>query len=1126
MHLLRTETRLLDEAEAAIDLGQTPADIVFLSFADSDLSLVAAAAEGRPHNALSLRLANLGLLKHPYSVDLYVEKAASHARFVLVRLLGGLDYWRYGADELSRAARANGFALAIVPGDAMADPRLDAASTLPASDLRRIHEAFQQAGTEQIAALLDFIESYVAARPAWTGTGRAPPASLPSAGRFEAGCRAVPSPKGQVLILFYRSYAVAKDTGPVLALADALAARRLGVTTFFVSSLKDPDAIAILRGALAENKPDVILNTTGFSARLNSGAGVLDEAGVPVLQAIFSGATEAQWRENPRGLGAADLAMNVVLPELDGRLITRAIACKEESPRRADLEFAPRFHTPLPSRINHVADLAAAWIKLRKTPRAWRKIACIVPDYPGRQGRGGYAVGLDTPKSAASIAAALRDAGYAIENFPGPDALMRKLEEGDTFEHYSLADYRRALEQLPATFADSVTARWGSPDKEAAEGAFAFPCVRAGNLLIALQPDRGRKASRKADYHDTVLPPCHNYVAFYLWLRQQEEIDALIHCGTHGTLEWLPGKAVALDCDCAPEAVLGALPVVYPFIVNNPGEAAQAKRRISAVTIGHMTPPLTAAGSHGAALEIESLFDEYALAEMLDPKRAKRLAQAILARAGETGLLQESGVKDAADPEAALRHLDAWLCDLKEMRIGYGLHVFGQAPDVLTCGEMLAALTPGEGGEDNSARIMSLFGRCGKAERSALLTALDGGFVAPGPGGAPSRGRLDVLPTGRNLYGIDPRAVPTRTAWEIGRRAATEVLNRYLQDHGEWPRRIVMDLWASATMRTGGDDIAQALALMGVRPLWDHASARVTGFEIIPPACLTQPRVDVTLRISGLFRDIFPAQIAFFGQAVHALSELDEEGEINPLAQSRRTNEEYPVRIFGAAPGAYGIGLTQEIDRNSMVEREALGARYLAAASYAFCGSNAEGIATKDFAESVANADAFVHVQDQDGQDILESSETVDHEAGFAAAAQMLRNPAPAYHVGTGRPDAIKVRTLTEETARAVRGRAANPRWIEGQMRHGHRGAAEIAESVDNLYALAVLSDAVVSQHFELMFDATLGAPPVLDFLIEVNPKAAKAIAQRFEDALARGFWQTRRNFPRACLAKVREMLP
>ena len=1127
MHLLRTEQRSLDEAEAAVDLGQTPAGILFLSFSDSDLGLVAAAAGRRPANAMSLRLANLGMLKHPYSVDLYVEKAASQTRFVLVRLLGGLDYWRYGIEEFFRAARARNFALAIVPGDAMEDPRLDAASTVPGADLRHIHAAFQHGGIEHIAALLDFIESRAGTPHAW------PPAlaAIAAAGRFEEGCRRVDAAKGHALIVFYRSFMAAGDTAPVGALADALTARGLDVTAIFVTSLKDADTVAWVRAELAREKPDVIVNTTGFSARLDTEAGVLDGAGAPVLQAIFTGATEAQWRDNPRGLGAADLAMNVVLPEMDGRLITRAIACKAEAGHRADLEFTPRVHVPLPSRVSFVADLAAAWITLRKTPRAARKIACVLSDYPSRQGRGGYAVGLDTAKSVASIAGMLHVAGYDVGPLPHADKLMRHLEERATTGRLNLADYVLALDAMPPAFVESMQAQWGNPEEEADDDAFTFPVARAENLIVALQPDRGIAANRKADYHDTGLPPCHSYVAFYVWLRQHEKIDAMIHCGTHGTLEWLPGKAAALMDDCAPEAVLGPLPVIYPFIVNNPGEAAQAKRRICALTIGHLTPPLTQGGSHGAALEIEALFDEYAIAASLDPKRARLLAQAILARAKETGLFQDSGLKDGASSADVLRHLDAWLCDLKDMRIADGLHVFGQAPEAslrdATVAALIQTLQPARdetgNANDVSARLSELIDRCGEAERVSLLAALDGRFVAPGPGGAPSRGRIDVLPTGRNLYGIDPRGVPTRTAWEIGQRAAQEVLHRHVQDHGDWPKQIVMDLWASATMRTGGDDLAQAFALIGVTPLWDNASSRVTGFEIVPPARLTRPRVDVTLRISGLFRDVLPAQIALFDQAVRAVSELDEEGDVNPLAAARRLAPAIPLRVFGAAPGAYGVGLTREIDEDSSLTRHELGARYLAAASHAYRGAQGEGVASMAFAERVATADALIHVQDQDEQDILDADAMIDHEGGFAAAAQMLGNDAPIYHVETARPGAIKVRALAQEIARVVRARASNPRWIAGQMRHGHRGAAEIAGTIDRLYALAVLSDVVSSQHFELLFEATLGTPSVRDFLIDANPRAARAIAKRFEEALARGFWQSRRNSTHACLALMLE---
>lgn len=1128
MHLLRTETRSFDEAETAIDLGQTPADILFLSFSDSDLSLIASAAQRRPREAMSLRLANLGSLKHPYSVDLYIEKAASQACFVLIRLLGGLDYWRYGIEEFSRAAQRQNFALAVVPGDAREDARLDTASTVAAADLRQIHRAFQHGGMEHIAMVLDFIER------AHTPFAWRKPAQLrivPAAGRFEDGCRKCDRAKGNALIVFYRSLMLAGDTAPIGPLADALAARGLEVTAIFVASLKDMEAIAFIRAELSRTAPDVIINTTGFSARLDGEASILDGADAPVLQAIFTSATEAHWRENPRGLGAADLAMNIVLPEMDGRLITRAIACKTQTSHRADLEFSPRIHAPLPSRIDFVADFASAFVKLRKTPRASRKIACILSDYPGKDGRIGYAVGLDSGKSVASIAGLMRKAGYDIGMLPPADALMRHLEAAA--EGLTLADYQSALDAMPQGFVRSVCAQWGPPDAAARDDRFTFPVLRAKNLLVAVQPDRGTAANRKADYHDSGLPPCHSYVAFYVWLRHIEKIDAMIHCGTHGTLEWLPGKAVALTDDCAPEAVLGALPVIYPFIVNNPGEAAQAKRRICALTIGHLTPPMTLAGSHGAALEIEGLFDEYASAESLDPKRARLLAQAILDRAQETGLLQDSGLKETADPAVALRHLDAWLCDLKDMRIADGLHVFGQSPEPKLRDATAATLAhtlprAGTAGSDDGPspeQICALIDRCADAESTSLLAALDGRFVTPGPGGAPSRGRLDVLPTGRNLYGIDPRAVPTRTAWEIGQRAAAEVVSRHVQDLGEWPKRIVMDLWASATMRTGGDDLAQAFALMGVKPIWDHASMRVTGFEIIPAARLNHPRIDVTLRISGLFRDVFPAQIALFDQAVQALSESGEDDEFNPFAAARRHSPERLLRVFGAAPGAYGIGLSRAIDEDSKIARETLAARYLATASHAYGGSQSEGMVTEAFAKRVAAADAFIHVQDQDEQDILDADAILDHEGGFAAAAKMLGNHAAVYHVETARPGAIKVRPLAQEIARVVRARAANPRWIAGQMRHGHRGAAEIAGTIDHLYALAVLTDAVKSQHFELLFEATLGAPLVRDFLVRANPKAARAIIKRFDEALARGFWRTRRNSTLALLASMRESL-
>ncbi|WP_374545138.1 cobaltochelatase subunit CobN, partial [Rhodoblastus sp.] len=827
MHLVRTDQRSFDEAAQAVDLEQSPADVVALSFADSDLSLLAGAHAPRHP---SLRLAPLALLKHPYSVDLYVEKVCARARFVLVRLLGGMDYWRYGVEELAAAARKHGFVLAIVPGDAMEDARLEQASTLPPDALRQIWAYFRDGGPDNIAACLDFIATQI------TGEGAAPePRPVAPLGLFAPGCRPGAEGAATALVLFYRSAFLAGDDAPIRALAEALERENFRVRSYFVSSLKDPAACAPLLKALAAERPDVILNATAFSARLDSGA-VLDAADAPVFQVILSGAQARQWRESRRGLSAADLAMNVVLPEVDGRIVTRAISFKREQERRDALEFSPALHEPESDRIAFVAALAARWARLRRLANEDKKLALIVSDYPAKGGRAGYAVGLDTEQSVRAIIARLAAEGY--DAAPAPEKWLEALQAAPPLATVSLRAYRAFLDGLPADFVAALEACWGGPesDASASDGAFAFRFLRLGKIVLALQPDRGAADNRKADYHDLALPPRHGFLAFYLWLRARETIDALVHCGAHGSLEWLPGKSVALGGDCAPEIALGPVPLVYPFIVNNPGEAAQAKRRSAAVIVSHLSPPLVKAGAHGALAEIEALFDEYAQAQGLDPRRAKMLADLILQRAESAGLLRECGVEaeSAADEDALIR-LDGWLCDLKEMRINDGLHVFGRSPQGALRDETLAGYET----SDLAERLDS----CGAAEMQALVHALNGGFVAPSPSGAPGRGRKDVLPTGRNLFSVDPRAVPTRTAWEIGRKLAGDVIERYLQDHGDWPRRIVLDLWGSASMRTGGDDLAQAFALLGVRPVWDAASTRMSGFEILPLAQLGRPRV-------------------------------------------------------------------------------------------------------------------------------------------------------------------------------------------------------------------------------------------------------------------------------------------
>ncbi len=1082
MHLLARDLHGLDDAGAAVDLEQTPAEIVFLSFTDSELGLLARLHDEDAASRPSLRCASLAQLKHPFSVDLYLDKVARHARLVVVRLLGGKEYWSYGVEQLAALSRAQGFALAIVPGDNLDDPRLREASTLAPRDCARIWSFFQDGGAENMRALLGFAASLIGTPAPWRESAR-----IESAGHCRAARRTAGAEARRALLVFYRSLFLSDDHAPILALADALAAREMAVEAVFVASLKDEASEAFLREAIRAFKPDVIVNTTAFSAR-NASGGALDLADAPVLQAALATSTREAWAASKRGANGADLAMNIVLPEVDGRIFTRAISFKAPAGALLASQFAQTRHAPEPSRIAFVAELAANWAGLRRKANREKSLALILSDYPARRGRGGYAIGLDTQASVEAIIEALRAADYDVGESKPPRDLMRALEDGLYSARLSLGDYRRLFEELPREFANAVRSAWGEPeqDLDSRDGAFHFSCFESGKLVIALQPDRGARAQRRETYHDADAPPRHFYVAFYLWLRHRRAIDALIHLGTHGTLEWLPGKSAMLGEDCAPEAVLGPTPLIYPFIVNDPGEAAQAKRRACAVAIGHLTPPLEQAQLYDDAARIEQMLDEYANAAALDPRRAKLIAGAVMDEAERTGLGAECGVTRGADAADALTKLDAWLCDMKEMRIGDGLHVFGRARD------------------DDAMRDA-----CAEAEMSALLRALGGRFIEPGPAGAPSRGRVDVLPTGRNLFCIDPRHVPTRIAYDIGRRAAQEVMTRHAQEHGDWPRAIMLDLWGSATIRTGGEDFAQALALLGVIPRWDNATARVIGFEIEPMAKRDFPRVDVTLHISGLFRDMFPGLIALFHDAVSAVAALEEERGANPLTQFRGGPLE---RIFGAAPGAYGLGLGEAISRGSWTTREDLGAAFLDAGGHAYDRAGESAPARENFAARVVAADALVHAQDLAEVDVLAGPAFAEFEGGFAAAKRALGGAASLVHLDATRPERLRARSLHEEIARVLRVRVANPRWLEGQMRHGHRGAGEIAEAVDNLFAFAALGDFVTDAQFDLAFAATIGDESVREFILAENPRAHEAIARVFNEALARGLWRSRRN--------------
>jgi cobaltochelatase CobN len=1107
VHILFREQRHLDEAAAAVDLGQSPADVVFCSFSDADLG-AAALAWGRMGERPGLRLANLAQLRHPLSVDLYAEQVLRHAKCILIRLLGGPDYWRYGCEELLALCQAAQIPLAVISGDGLPDVRLEIFSTV-APPVRQAFETYcREGGPENWTNALLLAGSLA-------GVSATPPrpAPMPRSGEYDFGPDAAPNAP-LAAIIFYRSHLLSGDIAPQEALAEALAARGMRCRAIYVDSLKSPETAAFTVATLRAWHPAIILNATGFSAR-GAESSPLDAAGCPVLQLILAGSTQEAWRNSTRGLSPADMAMQIVLPECDGRLSTSAISFKTPGMQVEGLEFTQTLHIPALAQIALAADRAAGWVRLARTPPAERRVAIVLSDYPGAagaKGQIGHAVGLDSFASVDNMARLLRADGYDVPAQP----IAAALRDIAAKPFLSLADYSVLFAALPENLQSRVHAAWGGPEEDAAfhHGAFALPYLQRGKLIIAVQPDRGAAQDKKTSYHDPDLPPRHLYIAFYLWLRGK--IDALVHLGAHGTLEWLPGKALAPDPqNCFPVALCGGLPIIYPFIVNNPGEAAVARRRLGAVVLGHLTPPLKSAGAHGEAAVLERLLDDYAAADGLDRRRTEMLRSEILARAETAGLLEESGGTRDMPADDALARLDAYLCDVKELQIRDGLHIFGQSPAPERRAALLDALAKASPNADQNA-VAAALDASAPGEAAGLLAALNGRFIPPGPAGAPTRGRVDVLPTGRNLFSLDPRTTPTRAAMVLGQKSAEAILRRHLQEHGDWPRSLVIDLWGSAALRTGGEDLALAFVLMGAAPVWDQNSGRISGVEVLPLAVLDRPRVDVTLRISGLFRDAFETQMTMFDLAVQSIAARDEPAEWNRLAHTAAGLEGAELqratsRIFGAAPGAYGAAVTGLIHAEAFADKTALGEAYLAASSFAY-GQAQNGTADMaGFSALVANADAFVHQQDHAENDLLDGLDFAAFEGGFAAAAAALGASPALYHVDNA-SDVPRVRGLREEIIRVVRGRAANPEWIAGMMRHDYRGAAEIAQALDGLYAFAATVPGRFDAQFELMFEATLGNAAVDEFLRCKNPAAHAAMAAKFRTAVARGFWHSRRN--------------
>ncbi|WP_170544995.1 cobaltochelatase subunit CobN [Ruegeria arenilitoris] len=1097
MHVVFRESHGLEETETPTDLGQSPADLVVLSFSDSDLGAFAAGWHrgGGPEGRMpTMRLANLTALKHPLSVDTYVEQTLEGAKGILIRLIGGVPYWSYGLQQVLSLAQAKGIALAVLPADGREDTRLDDYSTLPVSTLRRLAHLCDTGG--EVAAQAALAQMALAA-----GLYAGPvmgAKTLPDCGAWCPDRGVIPVDTAfsgdakRILVTFYRAYLTSADTAPVAALIRSLRNRGIEAVGMFAPSLKAPASAEWLREQVVALAPSAIINATSFSGKGASGTSPLDAADVPVFQVALATSRRKAWVEAERGLSPADLAMHVVLPEVDGRISAGIASFKEPGKRDPHLEYSRFAHRAEPERIEAIIDRVTGWLSLNDKPKPDQVPALVLSTYPGKDWQMAHAVGLDALASAEAMLSDLQGEGYdTTPAEPIAESLLNARLS------WSLQDYQTALADLPEQLRADLHTVWGNPEDDStfSDGAFHFTALRRGKTLIALQPERGTPELRDDDYHDLSRTPRHSYVAFYLWLRKGLGADALIHIGAHGTLEWLPGKSVALSADCWPEALIRDLPVIYPFIVNDPGEAAQAKRRIGAVTLGHIPPALKESGTPDRMVRLESLLDEFSNADGLDPKRRDRLQEDIRDEAQAIGLESDLGLDQATCTAEAITRIDRFVCDIKESQFGDGLHVYGRVPEVT--GNFYLAPSA-------------------HAERNALIDALAGKRIEAGPSGSPYRGRSDVLPTGRNLYTTDPRSVPTRAAYTQGVKLAEELVRRHLQEEGDYPKGLIVDLWGSATMRTAGEEFAMALHLLGVKPVWDKGSERVSGIEVLPITDLSRPRLDVTLRVSGLFRDVFPTLSALFGQAVRALADRDEAPDWNPYA-----GQAPAARVYGPAPGSYGLNMTHLSETYTDEARTQAGEAWLEASSFALEG---EHIAQdKDgITQRVASADSFVHLQDLTETDLLLANDYATHEAGFAAAKKITGGNAQLYHLDNTNPENPRARTLPEEISRVVHARAANPGWIAGMQRHGFRGAAEIAATLDHMASFAHLSGTVAPHLFDLYHDATLGNEEVDAFLQEANPQAHQAMQDRFRALLEAGLWNTRRNSIRADLEGLR----
>ena len=1209
---------------------QPTAPVLFLTSASSDISALARVLNTGDqafwHNRI--RALPLDALSHPAQIDHYLALCTGDTQLIVIRLLGGRGHWSYGLEQCcSWRLQQPGRQLLVLAGTTEQDRDLHSLSSQPEPFCDAMAQLLREGGADNLQRWLGGLRWILS-----TGSGEGP-ASAPPALTFTASPDPDPYDWRQdsgptIGVLLYRAHRQSADIHWCDVLLASLRSQGLVPRALWVSSLRDPAVQKAIQDLYRQQAVELVITSTSFASvqfsEAGLGAPLWDDLDRPVLQMLSSGRPRERWQASFQGLDPIDLSLQVVLPELDGRITTRIGAFREVEHADERLCTAVKRLEPDQTGLNWIASHARAWVELRSTAVSQRSLALVLANYPLRNGRLANGVGLDTPASCLNILRWLRDDGFDLGEQPlpdDPDLLMTQVLAGRTNDpeshtrppltHLPLAHYQNWWNSLPEEARTPIRQRWGEPQDaiDLEPQGFAIHGLCFGRVLVLVQPSRGYDADQLSDLHSPDLPPPHRYLAQYLWLREVHGCQLMLHVGKHGSAEWLPGKSVGLSDCCAPGLALGAIPHLYPFIVNDPGEGSQAKRRGHAVILDHLTPPLGRAGLHGEMLSLESLLDEYIEARQLGASRCDQIERQLLQLLNDLNwpllakLTEEQSSSETIG--ALLEQVETYLCELKEAQIRTGLHRLGDQPKPSQLAELLLAIARSPGADrpgltqwigqslglecdpwkDEDGKLLAdqdriilerlgchqprrlsdavewiegqaaqllqhlisddssdrhhdlgplepcfqklltsdplpgplqfikadLWPRlrdCANREHHAVLAAAAGRRIASGPSGAPTRGRDDVLPTGRNFYSVDLRGLPTEAAWDLGRRSAEQLLELYELEEGEPLRHLALSVWGTATMRNGGEDIAQMFALLGVRPVWDGPTRRMVDLELIPLSLLERPRVDVTLRMSGLFRDAFPQLLAWVDRALAMVAGLEESDDDNPLAALTRSQGPQ-ARLFGSAPGSYGAGLQALMDSGQWDERADLGEAYLAWSSWRY---DAEATGHSDrggLTQALRNVQVVLHNQDNREHDLLDSDDYYQFQGGLASAVKSVRGSDPKlFFADHSRRERLRIHRLDREIDKVVRSRLLNPRWIEGMKEHGYKGAFEMGASLDYLFAYDACTGAVPDWCYSRIAQSWLLTDDVRSFLLQRNPWVMRDMAERCLEAATRGLWE------------------